>query len=640
MEAVQRERYVQCECVQCECVQCEYEGNGFTLTEERSWYSGKRYVITKIDIMSPSLVLPDAIGGIPVVKWEMQALGLQGGERVRSLYIPASLRSVDIENDFFPCLDKVQVDPGNLDFSTDGEMLFSADGSRLLYSLAAGFRQCAAVPACVKKIEGKAFARTKCREIIFGNPDVGADGNAFRDSLWLDGHSGFIVIGYMFFRLLEDREELRIPETVRRFHPGAFAEAVPKHLITPVQPVGRCLENLSGHGKGKMRNSQCSEISLLSKRAAVDLDALRRLKGLSAVRIPEGHIKYRSADGVIFSEDMRVLVYYPPMKRDPVYEVPEGTVKIAAAAFAGNGFLQELRMPDTLVVLGVEAFRECSGLEKLRLSPDIREIPDACGRCGGGVFEGCGNLKSVALPEKLQYLGSYAFYGTSLESVCINDELRQMGEYALAAENLREIGLPAGLERLGRGALLYAERVRAYEGTAKGLVSAVNAPLPGGMRKRKDMVRKRCEVTVCCRRSGLEELFLIPGSLKLTMFRHLSMAWDGESIDYEEYDACFEGVTDREERLEFAGLAILRRRKGEESACGSYIRHFALTIASGLVEQGREKEFAALLEKGYLSEKALDKLLARTKEAGKTTYYSYILKDKENRGKRGHHISG
>ena len=57
---------------------------------------------------------------------------------VRFLFVPASIADITISNRFFPNLERIEVASDSPKLSTDGQMLFSADGKELLYSLAAG----------------------------------------------------------------------------------------------------------------------------------------------------------------------------------------------------------------------------------------------------------------------------------------------------------------------------------------------------------------------------------------------------------------------------------------------------------------------------------------------------------------------
>lgn len=605
----------------------EYQDNRFVLEQQSGWYSQwTNYTLKKIIVTSPRLCLPDSCEGNPVKRWYMH--GVEPLPMVEELFIPASLTEISIDNALFPGLKKVEVETGHSKFSTDGKILLSEDGRELLYSLAAGNQEQAVVPGSVRKILRNAFSGTVCSEIVFENPDISAERDAFEDSEWMKRQGDYCIVGNLFFRLNRSVERLTVPDGIRRLHESAFWKAVPGHLDTPVMPSRSNMEDLGG----RRGYRQCGELTLRAQAAKSDIGALRGWYGLRAVHIAEGHKKYCSADGIVFSKDGRTLEFYPHGKTEKRYCIPDSVVKIGRWAFRGQKYLEEVVMPDSVATVGMGAFYQCSALRRVVFSGNIRELPDASAYQNGGVFEGCSALKEAALPRKLQYLGSYAFYASGLREIQLNEGLRQMGEYALAADMLRKVSLPGSLERLGKGALLYTYTVEAYIGTAKGLVSAVNAVLPNLTDKCANLEWNRCMVSARHKRGNRVEKFLIPGSLKRNAAYHLDMAWNGDEIDYGEYDACFEAIQDSYEKMEFAELGILRTGEEEESPYTAYMRRSALKIAMHLVEEGQEKEFLAFLQRGYLSEAALSKLLKITNQKQLTACSAYILKYRNAQG--------
>lgn len=130
------------------------------------------------------LCLPDSYKGNPVGCWNMTKVKEQL-PKVKTICLPNTITHISISNEVFPNLEKVELQAGQTAFSTDGKMLFSADGRELLYSLAAGNCDKAIVPGTVKKIAVTAFQNTVCSEIVFENPDVSVEGNAFSGSEWL-----------------------------------------------------------------------------------------------------------------------------------------------------------------------------------------------------------------------------------------------------------------------------------------------------------------------------------------------------------------------------------------------------------------------------------------------------------------------
>ena len=105
---------------------------------------------------------------------------------------------------------------------------------------------------------------------------------------------------------------------------------------------------------------------------------------------------------------------------------------------------------------------------------------------------------------------------------------------------------------------------------------------------------------------------------------HLEYAWNGDHIDYEEYDQCLEKLSDSDEKLEFAQYGLLRKRDGEENIYEDYVRRVSFKLGCRLLEQGREKEFLSLLKRDVIGENSLQKLLKYSNERGETVCSAYI----------------
>ena len=96
--------------------------------------------------------------------------------------------------------------------------------------------------------------------------------------------------------------------------------------------------------------------------------------------------------------------------------------------------------PDDEIYCG--AFQE-SGLESVKFPSTLRRI-----KCN--TFLNCEKLKSVSLPEGLEYIGECCFSGTGLESVKFPASLRILDDEAFGScKNLISVVLPQKLERIG-----------------------------------------------------------------------------------------------------------------------------------------------------------------------------------------------
>ena len=100
---------------------------------------------------------------------------------------------------------------------------------------------------------------------------------------------------------------------------------------------------------------------------------------------------YTVEDDVLFTKDLKTLVYYPSKKTDGVYRIPKSVTHIKALAFADNSFIKEVILPKGLKELGAGAFFNCRQLAKVNLerAKKLKRIRDYDGikhkiSCGFG----------------------------------------------------------------------------------------------------------------------------------------------------------------------------------------------------------------------------------------------------------------
>lgn len=71
---------------------------------------------------------------------------------------------------------------------------------------------------------------------------------------------------------------------------------------------------------------------------------------------------FKSVDGVLFTADMKTLLYYPAAKQGAHYDVPEGVLTIGKRAFWGNLHLESVSLPVGLAKIEWAAFADCHSL--------------------------------------------------------------------------------------------------------------------------------------------------------------------------------------------------------------------------------------------------------------------------------------
>lgn len=106
-------------------------------------------------------------------------------------------------------------------------------------------------------------------------------------------------------------------------------------------------------------------------------------------------------DGDDFLINGGVLVAYRGEKSDVT--IPEGVRCIAAEVFENHTEIETLSLPDSLEVMGEEAFKDCSSLASIQIGKGsrLRQIKDRA-------FHDC-NLRTLQLPQGIEELGQKAF---------------------------------------------------------------------------------------------------------------------------------------------------------------------------------------------------------------------------------------
>lgn len=92
-------------------------------------------------------------------------------------------------------------------------------------------------------------------------------------------------------------------------------------------------------------------------------------------------------------------------------------LKLEDYAFEGCRELKEIALPEFLYTIGHHSFSHCESLKRLTL-PDSIEI------IGDSAFSGCSSLSSITLPWNVKVIGSYVFSKcTGLEEIDIKTYL-------------------------------------------------------------------------------------------------------------------------------------------------------------------------------------------------------------------------
>ena len=168
-----------------------------------------------------------------------------------------------------------------------------------------------------------------------------------------------------------------------------------------------------------------TKITIGKNVSEIGLWALENNKKLTAIVVDEANEYFCDADGVLYSKDMKTLLFYP-MARDVKdmkdadgntvkgisYKIPKGVEVIRTKAFYKCSDIRELTLPSTLKTIEEKAFFRCS----------IGEIvlPEKLEYIGKDAFSYCTGLKKLESPASVREIGEYAFYNcTSLIDISV-----------------------------------------------------------------------------------------------------------------------------------------------------------------------------------------------------------------------------
>lgn len=269
---------------------------------------------------------------------------------------------------------RVEVDPANRLFSTDGIALYSADGKSLI-RLVVAVEDYEVREGC-EKIADRAFdSVSDLRSVTLPH------------TLRYIGRLAFAKTGLL---------QVELPSSVRQVEEKAFYGC---------SKLERCTvsEGLSSLGDEAFARTGLKSVHLPATLTHLGREAFR---GTPAERRgDQGAISISSHNGVYeIDEDGGLYAagdLYELLSVVPVYAVRPGCGRILDNALRRDIYLKELVLPETVHSIGANAFR------------------------------GCKNLWRVELPEGLESIGPGAFMNTNVRHVYLGPFVNSIGEEAL-----------------------------------------------------------------------------------------------------------------------------------------------------------------------------------------------------------------
>ncbi|MBD8940419.1 MAG: hypothetical protein EGR73_09000 [Lachnospiraceae bacterium] len=224
-------------------------------------------------------------------------------------------------------------------------------------------------------------------------------------------------------------------------------------------------ENVEYYGAGVFRN--CSKLKHISftNTKVVENDAFYMCGSLEEAIFSEK--LERIGNGEISSnpEDRAASFYWCySLKNVVIPDKKSGTVIIGQDAFGGTGIetlqlgngieyiqdgcflgtnIKELILPDSVIIIGKNAFKDCSELKKIKFGEKIQSIKKAA-------FANCVQIRNVILNEGLEEIDDYVFaYGYTGETL-------DNSGFGYSDYMLNSVWIPSSVKKIGSNAFTKA----------------------------------------------------------------------------------------------------------------------------------------------------------------------------------------
>ena len=196
--------------------------------------------------------------------------------------------------------------------------------------------------------------------------------------------------------------------------------------------------------------SFCSEI----RHIAYKEKKVLKKKGMVSMGNRLVDLDLKEEDGILYSKHGKILEKCPEKRTGDVI-IPEGTTKIAERAFMYSG-ISSVKFPDSLRVIGHEAFKGCENLCSVEFGHGVKEIGKDRHVF---VFAYCKNLKNIVIPDQVETIGPTSFYCSGIESVILPKDIKRIGAHAFCECRIHDLYIPSADIKIGAHAFGTTEHV-------------------------------------------------------------------------------------------------------------------------------------------------------------------------------------
>jgi hypothetical protein len=120
--------------------------------------------------------------------------------------------------------------------------------------------------------------------------------------------------------------------------------------------------------------------------------SLNNLTKLENINVSEGNAHYKTDEGILYTKDGTMLVYYPRVRTESHFVIHDGITEIGSYAFSGCSNLREVTFCSDVINVGISSFSNCVSLEVVHLNEGLQYI-------GEYAFSGCEALTDIVFKD-------------------------------------------------------------------------------------------------------------------------------------------------------------------------------------------------------------------------------------------------
>lgn len=544
---------------------------------------------------------------------------------VTEIYIARNVAAIEINNRMFPNCRKII--SNNVNYRS-GSMLVKKDKAMDWNFLLNTF--------CLKKGENvdltgidmiKSGAFSGCEIVEIKNvADLSqVEKSAFSDSDFCSDKNkavgGFRMAGPIIVEMLPDLEEYEMPDYAIYTAPQAVKAMQKMHkakrlIINNLAATVNVLCTTRLPKKVIVKN-----IKKRTDDTDYDLFDILDSETTEEIELQNCSPEYKSINGLLygrvideygfFTKTWSVLRCPRGMKKAVIDDIAE---EIAQSAFMGCS-VEEVVMPDSVKMIGNEAFSCCKYLKKINLSKNLQKTTNQLGN--NACFKKCERLKGIEIPAGIKEIPNMMFFGCrELSEVVFHDGLEVIGASAFAScRNLEKINLPKTVKRIKRWAMPYVDELHlASNVVPNGLVLGLNN-----------------SSSVCARvifPDGKEVLVSKTVNPDVEDKATLQLSKHCQDPDWYKYSSNMTSL------LSNGLIEYERRRKEpekwpdnrpEQAELKGLLRNNSVTLMNWLLTHNKRQSLAKLINYGFLPDSALNELLTYANEYNMPDIAAYTI---------------